>query len=422
MNRSFVLKTPVRLLLLWLPLLLLAASPKSQTAPDLRTKSDAYLSALVPQGFSGAVLIAQDGEIILEKGYGLAVDEGERPFTADTAFVIGSISKSFTAAAILHLEMQGRLHTTDPISKFITNVPPDKAPITLHHLLTHTAGLPQHHAASDFEPLTRDEALAVILEKPLRFQPGEEYAYSDAGYVMLAAIVELVSGGPFTGYLVEHLFEPAGMRNTGFYDDPRWQTLPLAHGYYNGQDKGSPAEWPGPYWSLLGTGGIVSTVGDLYRWQQALAQQRILSPAMMKKLWMPYATINERTSYGYGWQISQTEYGGQLIWHVGAGRAHNAEFRYFPETGTVIIIGSNRIDDVYLGIGRIYETFHEVIYANEIGKTLSRNVLNNDFQLQPNLKLPDGFFISMPDFIVAVTLTLLLILLIARRWRQRIRG
>jgi CubicO group peptidase (beta-lactamase class C family) len=419
MNRSFVLNLPLCLLQVIMPLFLMAAGPNSESASDLASRSDAYLRALVPRGFSGATLIAQDGEIILERGYGLAVEEGEKPFTADTAFVIGSISKAFTAAAVLQLEMEGQLNTGDPIGKFLANVPPDKEQITLHQLLTHTSGLIQHHAESDFDPLTRDEAVALILEAPLRFQPGAEYAYSDAGYVMLAAIVELVSGQPFTDYLADHLFKPAGMKHTAFYDDGRWQDEPLAHGYHNGRDVGSPADWPGPTWSLLGAGGIVSTVGDLYRWQQALQQHRILPSALTEKLWTPHARISERTSYGYGWQISQTEYGGPLIWHVGAGRAHNAELRYFSEKETVIVIGSNRIDDVYRGIGRIVETFHEVIYANEIGKTLSRNVLRNDFELQPELDLPTGFFISLPEFAAVVTLTLLIISLIALRRRRR---
>jgi CubicO group peptidase (beta-lactamase class C family) len=182
---------------------------------------------------------------------------------------------------------------------------------------------------------------------------------------------------------------------------------------------GSPGEWDGPYWSLLGAGGVISTVGDLYLWQQALQHGRVLSPEMVEKLWTPYAAVTEGTSYSYGWQISQTDYGGRLIWHVGAGRSHNAELRYYPERETVIIIGSNRIDDRYLGIGRLYETFHEIIYANEVGKTLSRNVLNNDFSLQPALALPTGFFISLPEFILALGLMVLLIWLAVRYWRLR---
>ena len=418
---SFLRNKQIYFLLLLVGFSLTAAGPSQQTAGDLASKSDAYLTAFVPQGFSGAVLIAQNGQIILEKGYGLAEQEGERPFTADTPFLIGSISKQFTAAAILHLEMQGLLQTSDPINLYLPGVPPEKEEITLHQLLTHTAGLPQHHAESDFEPLTREEALTLIFNRPLGFRPGSAYAYSDAGYVVLAAIIERVSGRPFTEYLLENLFEPVGLVNTRFYDDGLWQTTPVAHGYYNGRDIGSPAEWPGPYWSLLGAGGIVSTVGDLFRWQQALQQHTILPADLTEKLWTPYVNINEGTAYGYGWQISQTEYGGQLIWHVGAGRAHNAEFRYFPERETVIIIGSNRINDAYRGIGRLYETFDEVIYANEIGKTLSRNVLNNDFTLQPDLTLPKGLFIPLPEFVAAVTLFLLLLAIVVwRRHRQRL--
>lgn len=430
MRRSFVFKFWKGMSLLFLPFLLIVHPPGGskpsggpdfgQSVEELSAKSDQYLAALVPQGFSGAVLIAQEGEIILKKGYGLADDEEQRPFTAETPFVIGSISKQFTAAAILQLEMEGKLHTGDLISDYLPDVPPDKTNITIHHLLTHTSGLLQFHAQSDFEPLARDEALALIFDSPLLFEPGEQYAYSDAGYVALSVVVEIVSGERFTTYLTEHLFEAAGLNHTAFYNDARWQSDLIAKGYHNGRDQGSPGEWPGPYWSLLGAGGVVSTVGDLYIWQQALEHGSILSPEMVEKLWTPYAAVNERTSYGYGWQISQTEYGGRLIWHVGAGRAHNAEFRYFPERETVIIIGSNRIDDRYLGIGRLYETFHEVIYANEIGKTLSRNVLNNDFSLQPALALPAGFFISLPEFIAAVLLAVLILVLLFRHWRPGI--
>lgn len=382
--------------------------PAQEAAVDLAVQSDAYLAALVSQGFSGAVLIAQDDQIILAQGYGLADQDGAQVFTAETPFLIGSLSKQFTSTAILQLAAHGELRIEDPMGRFLPAAPPEMATITIHQLLTHTAGLPQHHARSDFEPLSRQEALAAIFDRPLLFPPGEGYAYSDAGYVVLAAIVEQVSGQPFTEYLVKNLFERAGLQNTRFYDDVRWQTIPIAHGYHNGRDIGSPADWPGPYWSLLGAGGIVSTVGDLFRWHQALESQTVLPNEMRERLWEPFVNIDERTAYGYGWQISQTDYGGQLIWHVGAGRAHNAEFRFYPERDTVIIIGSNRIDDAYQGIGRLYETFDEVIYANEIGKTLSRNVLANDFRLQPDLALPVGLFIPLPDFVAAVTVVLLL--------------
>lgn len=418
MTRPLVWRGLAYLQLLLTAPFLLAPTLYQQSARDLAMASDTYLDALVPKGFSGAVLIAKDGKVILQEGYGMADRGAERPFTADTPFLIGSIGKQFTAAAILQLEMGGELSTGDPIDRFFPRVPSEKGAITLHQLLTHTAGLPQHHAGSDFEPLTREEALTAIFEAPLLFQPGQGYGYSDAGYVVLAAIVERVSGQPFTEYLRTNLFEPSGLHDTRFYDDVRWQTTPIAHGYYNGRDIGSPAEWPGPYWSLLGAGGVVSTVGDLFRWHGALQHNAVLSAEMREKLWTPYARVDGRTSYGYGWQISQTEYGGPLIWHVGAGRAHTAEFRYYPQRETVIIIGSNAIDDAYLGIGRLYETFHEVIYANEIGKTLSRNVLSGDFSLQPDLTLPGGLFIPLPEFVAAIVLAPLLAAILLR-WRRK---
>jgi CubicO group peptidase (beta-lactamase class C family) len=408
----------IRLVWLVLSVVLLSASARVQ-ADELETQIDTYLTALVSQGFSGAVLVAKDGTIILEKGYGLANDEEERPFTADTVFVIGSISKQFTAAAILLLAQQGQLQTDDPIGRYLADVPDDKQPITIHQLLSHSSGLPNHHTKSDFEPLNQQQSLARVFAQELLFEPGTAFAYSDSGYVVLAAIIEAVSGQAFPDYLHENLFKPAGMKQTGFFDEPRWSGLPVAHGYLNGRDQGSPATWPGPYWGLLGAGGIMSTVGDLYRWELALQNHAVLSPFSTEKLFTPHTPIDENNAYGYGWQISQTSYGGTLIWHSGAGTSHNAEFRVYVDEDLVLIIGSNRIDDGAKGIYYIYEEYVEIIYANEIGKYLSRGILNDDFSVKPDLTLPDGIFINRDMLFGLGTLVLVSVVILIVRLRRR---
>src|SRR5262249_27224274 len=148
-------------------------------------------------------------------------------------FSIGSITKQFTAAAILKLQMQGKLSVRDPIAKYLPNVPQDKSAITLHHLLTHSAGLESGFGPGDFEAVTRDEIIKRALASKLRSAPGKQYHYSNAGYSLLGAIVEIVSGGGYEAFLHEHLFKPAGMAQTG-YRLPKWSSERLAQGYGRG--------------------------------------------------------------------------------------------------------------------------------------------------------------------------------------------
>ena len=139
---------------------------------DLGRKLDDYLKRLAPFGFSGTLIVEKDGEVVLHAGYGLADHERKIPMSPDTVLPIGSITKQFTAAAILKLEMQGKLKPNDPISKYFPNVPADKGAITLHHLLIHGAGLESDYGDGDFEPVTREEIVRRVLAAPLRSAPG----------------------------------------------------------------------------------------------------------------------------------------------------------------------------------------------------------------------------------------------------------
>ncbi|MGH7597255.1 MAG: serine hydrolase domain-containing protein, partial [bacterium] len=187
----------------------------------LGAKLDQYMTRLAKFGFSGAMLVAQKGKIILHKGYGWADMARGIPITNATVFDIASLTKQFTAAAILKLEVQNRLKIGDRLSKFLSNVPKDKAGITLHHLLAHTAGLPAELAHED--NFTRERFIAAVLRAPLKTRPGQKYSYSNLGYTLLAAIIEMVSGQSYETFLAKELFEPAGMRHTGFYlDSCKW--------------------------------------------------------------------------------------------------------------------------------------------------------------------------------------------------------
>ena len=325
--------------------LLVLAAPAVRT--PLGEKLDAHMSRLEAYGFSGSLLVAKGGEVILDKGYGFADAQRKVPFTADTAFDIGSITKQFTATAILKLEMQGKLGVSDPISKWFEGVPEDKKGITLHHLLTHSSGL-EDVFGDDYDEMPRDRLVKAALESKLLWAPGTRYRYSNAGYSLLAAVVELASGKPYETYLRENLWLPAGMTRTGYRLQEKGA---LAHGVTGDrEDWGTPLDkaWApdGPWWNLRGNGGVLSTTGDLYKWHQALEGEAILSKEAKAKMFTPHVPEDEegRSHYGYGWAIFKTQRNTRLIAHNGGNGIFNADFRRYVDDGVVLIIGSNRQD------------------------------------------------------------------------------
>lgn len=225
--------------------------------------------------FEGVALVAQGDEVVLRKGYGCRDRNRKRPATPESISDIGSVAKTFTAAAILRLEAAGLLSGDDRIERFYPDAPLDKRAITLRQLLVHTSGLEDFHADSDFEPMTRDEAEARILALPLLSAPGAKEAYSNAGYTLLAAIVERASGQSFDAYVRRELLVPAGLADTGWYGSPHIDAERLARGY-GGERKGRTTFERELTWALAGGGGMVSTVDDLHRWYRWLATGRLL--------------------------------------------------------------------------------------------------------------------------------------------------
>ena len=302
---------------------------------ELAKKLDTYLTRITPFGFSGALLAVKDGKVILNKGYGMAIRSENVPNTSETVFSTGSITKQFTAAGIMKLEMMGKLNTEDPITKYFENVPEDKKTITLHNLLTHTSGVIDA-TGMDFVVAPRDETMTKILDAPLQFKPGEEFSYSNAGFSMLAAVIEKVSGQGYEEFLNKNIFAPAGMNFTG-YRMPKWDKKIVAHWYRGEKDNGTPLEKSYPYWNYLGNGGILSTTDDMYRWHRALLEDDVLSAAVKKKMFTPF--LNE---YGYGWDIIKREMG-TLIQHDGGSTLGcSAEFRRYIDAKTVTMVFCNQ--------------------------------------------------------------------------------
>jgi len=311
-------------------------APKPLSAADLAKKADEYLSRMAEYGFMGAVLIAKDGKIVLEKGYGFSDVAAKVAITPNTVFDIGSLTKQFVAATILRLEEQGKLSTSDPISKHLDGVPEDKQAVTIHQLLSHTSGLPYMPPGDPFADVGWREAIQDILKMPLIAKPGEKFGYSNPGYSLLAAIVEKRSGKAVQDALAEMVFKPAGMSRTGWIGQKRWPDTEMAHAYTNDQEQGSVATAEISY-KFHGAGGVITCVGDMYKWDQALMGSAVLSDASKKKLFSP-----NLEHYGYGWNIVETLRKTKLVYHAGDYGGFNAEMRRYVDEGLTIILLSNK--------------------------------------------------------------------------------
>ncbi len=305
------------------------------------------LVQLQDSGFSGAVVIASADQVLLSQGYGLANRTHGTPATASTLFHIGSVTKMFTAAAILKLQEQGRLSVQDPVTRFLPNVPPEKQGITIHQLLTHTSGLPVDVVDCGSRAReTRDEYAAKVLAAPLESRPGDVHQYSNAGYGLLGAIIELASGESYERYLTRHLFQPAGMESTG-YTFAGADTMRIARGYREGREyRGLLNAWAhdGPVWCLRASGGLLSSAEDMHRWHDALQGDRVLLPASKQALITPHVPEQpERTSfYGYGLAIFTTARGTPLIAHTGGvSDYYTSDYRWYREEKVFYFIASN---------------------------------------------------------------------------------
>lgn len=361
-----LLASPVRIMPAAIVIAALCAAPAAAQTPrplrpgevregEAAARVDEYLSRLERFGFSGAVLIAAvppggtwaaDGRVVLRRGYGLADRETGRPYTADMVSTIGSITKQFTGAAILKLEMMGRLQTSDPISKYLPGVPPDKQGITIHHLLTHTAGFPGDFGGTDNEPIERDALVARVLAAPLVRAPGERFEYSNEGYSLAGAIVERVSGKSYEAFLREELFLQADMTDTG-YQAKAWPPERLPVGYFaDGRPWGRVHKrgWldDGPGWYLRANGGIHSTLDDMYRWHLALESTSVLSADARAKFQTGHVESPGGERYGYGWGVRKSRRGGAVITHNGGNQVFFADMWRYVDEGVVIIAMSNQ--------------------------------------------------------------------------------
>lgn len=276
-----------------------------------------------PEGASGSVVAGRGGEMVHCGSFAWADRARRVRADCDTAYDIMSMTKSFTAVAVLKLESEGKLRVSDRLSAYLDDVPEDKRSITLHQLLTHTSGLPEA-LGDDYAPVSRREMMDGALRAKLVASPGIRFSYSNLGYSLLAALVEKVSGIDYEHYLAAKIFKPAGMTDTG-YVLPRWRPDQVAVEYDDhGRARGRPTDhrWAsdGPYWNLRGNGGLLSTSRDMYRFHHALTAGTVLDKPARTKMQRPYVPLGlpgfGGYGVGYGWVISPDK-GRRIATHSG---------------------------------------------------------------------------------------------------------
>jgi len=310
-------------------------SPKENPVPRMEELVQFYVAN---KQFMGTVLVARQEKVLLSKGYGFADLEWDIPNTPNTKFRLGSVTKQFTAACILLLEERGKLKIEDPIRKYMPDAPAAWNKITIFHLLTHTSGIPSFtdfpdYSSSEAVHSTPEKLVARFRDKPLDFQPGEKWRYSNSGYVLLGYLMERVTGQTYADFVQQNIFEPLGMKDSG-YDSNSAVIVHRASGY-------SPsAEGPvnAGYIDMsipFSAGALYSTTEDLLRWEQGLFGGKLLAPASLEKMTTPF-----KEDYALGLGVHSAS-GRKVIEHGGGIEGFNTHLAYYPDDQLVVVALAN---------------------------------------------------------------------------------
>jgi CubicO group peptidase (beta-lactamase class C family) len=317
---------------------LLAVLAGSCFAQETARMNEIVQSFVANHQFMGTALVARGSQILFSKGYGSANLEWDVPNSPSTKFRLGSVTKQFTAASILLLEERGKLSTADPVKKYLPDAPPAWDKITIFHLLTHTSGIPNFTGFPDYaklEPFAASpaELVARFRDKPLDFQPGEKWNYSNSGYVLLGYLIEKITGGTYEKFVRENIFTPLGMKDSGY--DSNSTVIPRrAEGYVNGKNGMEHAGFihmSTPH----AAGALYSTTEDLLKWEQGLFGGKLLQPASLERMTTPF-----KDNYAFGLGV-QNVAGRKVISHGGGIEGFNTQLEYYPEDKlTVIVLGN----------------------------------------------------------------------------------
>jgi CubicO group peptidase (beta-lactamase class C family) len=322
---------------------------------SLVTKLDSVV-ALVPD-FSGVILVAEKGDPVYHKAFGLANRELNQKNDTTTIFELASVSKQFTAMLIVLLQEEGKLNYDDPIEKFLPELPYKN--ITIRHLLTHTSGLPDYQKLMDEEwdknKVAGNSDILEYLRKfhpAINFKPGEKYEYSNTGYVLLGSIVEKASGKDFVAFIHERIFDPIGMNNTDLRSKLQKDSIrDFALGYIYVADKNRYVRadsFPSSNYTIWlgarkGPGRISSTTSDLLKWDQALYAEKLIRNSAKTEIFSS-ARLNDGTfsDYGFGWVLKTDSVLGKVVYHTGDNPGYKTEIiRYIDKSKTVIVLCNN---------------------------------------------------------------------------------
>ena len=365
----------------------------SQVAPQrLEEQAQAYHDAGT---FQGAAIVAQDGKVLYSKGYGMANAEWAVPNSPETRFRLGSITKQFTAMAVLLLEEQGKLKTTDAVCGFVEGCPEAWKGITIHHLLTHTSGIPNFTSFPEYARTMAmasppAETLKRFRDKPLEFAPGSKMSYSNSGYVLLGFIIEKVSGTSYEAYLRANVLGPLGMNDTG-YD---WNSTVLARRASGYESDGKIVKNA----SLIdmtiphAAGSLYSTTLDLVKWDAALRAGKLLTAESYRKYFTP--GLND---YAYGWNV-KTQDGVEVVSHGGGINGFATMILRVPARNLVVATLSNALPSQ---AGRLAQD----LLALALGKDVARPARVTEVKVPVEvLKKYVGEYELAPTFILTVTL------------------
>lgn len=361
----------------WLALLLFALVSVQATAQPVKGSSGKFTEylRLAQQNdqFTGTVLIAKEGKKLFQTAVGMADLNWNIKNTATTKYLLASITKQFTALAILQLEEQGKIRVDDRLCGYLDNCPADWKDITIHQVLTHSSGIQNISSLPEWDeqlaplPLSKDSVVSLVYKLPLLFAPGTKYRYSSSGYFLLGLIIEKVSGKTYEAFLAEHIFRPLNMSSTGNIHSQA--IIPnMARGYYWAMNRFINAHNE-HFISGFACGNLYSTVDDLLKWDQALYTNSLVSKATFEKMMTPY--IN---NYGYGWNV-RTLHNRNAQFHSGSSVGFSTFILRIPEDKLTIIVLSNSDEAsasrVAIDLGAIY---FGLPYSNPQPKALTRLV------------------------------------------------
>jgi CubicO group peptidase (beta-lactamase class C family) len=341
-----------------------SASPPAQVVPAkpapldraaLEATIDRLLNAHVKlNSFSGSVLLASAGKPLVAKGYGYANIEWQIPNTPSTKFRIGSVTKQFTSMVIMQFREQGKIKLEDSVCVYVTPCPAAWKPVTIHHLLTHTSGIPTYTGIPSWReanmvPMTIDQMVAIFRDLPLQWTPGDRFEYNNSGYFLLGVVIEKIAGKKYEKAVQEMIFTPLDMKDSGY--DWSKTILPRRASGYTGRgaalQNAAALDMQQPY----SAGSLYSTVEDLLKWDQALYTEKLLPSAAKKVMWTPF-----KDNYAYGWIVAPPApalFGGhQRIAHSGGINGFSSVIVRLPEPNVTVIVLSNNDSANASTIGR----------------------------------------------------------------------